>query len=759
MPVRSHESFRLGELREVGGQVEDVDWASALVELAPMPDLIDTDRSAWVTTSLPDGQLVLESISGREGLGVPFVFELSLVSRNQDVALADLLGQPMTVHLTILAGERQFNGIVVHAEHGVPEGNYNRYRVTLCSWLSLLSYTTNCRIFQNKSAVDVIKEVFRDNNFSDIEDALSGSYEPLDYCVQYRESDFNFVSRLMEQEGIYYYFKHEDSKHTLVLADGYSAHATTPGYEEVSYKPPHDASDGDHIDSWIVAQQIQSGSFATTDFDFMRPRSALMSQLAAPLGNAKDDYALYDYPGNFLTTDLGSERVKVRLQAAQVSYAVVQAAGDTRGLGAGTIFTLAEFPRDDQNKEYLITSAHYNMHAATFESGGGGSSDRFNASYTLIDSQIPFRSQPTTLKPRVEGPQTAIVVGESGDEITTDQYGRVKVQFHWDRVGERDENSSCWVRVAQLWAGSGWGAIHLPRIGQEVIVDFLEGDPDRPIITGRVYNADNMPPYDLPANKTQSGIKSRSTKGGAPSNFNEIRFEDKKGSEELHVQAEKDETKLVKNNQTANVGVDRSLSVGGNETVSIGKNRTETVGTDESVTIGSNQTLKVGADRTKTVGGNETVNIGASESVTIAVASIEKIGAARSLTIGAAYQVSVGGAMSETVSATSSEDVGGNKSSNVGGSLSESVGADMSTSAGGGATVSAGKAIALTAGTDFNVQAGKTITLEAADQLTITCGDATIVLKKSGDITVNGAKVQVTASGDLVLKGSKIAGN
>ncbi len=711
--------------------------------MADIADIIDTDRSAWVTTPLPEGQLVLESMSGREGLGVPFVLELSLVSRNQDLALADLLGQPMTIHLIVLAGERQFNGIVVHAEHGVPEGNYNRYRVTLCPWLSLLSYTTNCRIFQNKSAVDVIKEVFRDNQFSDIEDALTGSYEPLDYCVQYRESDFNFVCRLMEQEGIYYYFKHEDSKHTLVLADGYSAHAATPGYEEVSYKPPHEAGDGDHIDSWVVGQQIQSGSFASMDFDFTRPRATLLSQLAAPLGNAKDDYALFDYPGNFLTTDVGSERVKVRLQAAQISYAVVQAAGDTRGLGAGTIFTLAEFPRDDQNKEYLITSAHYNMHAASFESGGGGGSDRFNASYTLIDSQTQFRSQPTTRKPRVEGPQTAIVVGESGDEITTDNYGRVKVQFHWDREGKNDEHSSCWVRVAQLWAGSGWGGIHIPRIGQEVIVDFLEGDPDRPIITGRVYNADNMPPYTLPDNKTQSGIKSRSTKGGAPSNFNELRFEDKKGSELVNLQAEKDLTSLVKHDEDRNVGNDRTTEIAHDETITVGNNRTETVSKQESITIGG--------DRQETVGKSETVTVGTTRALTV--------GADETIAVGGKRADSVAKDETTTVGGNQSLSVGKNQSIDVGGGLTLSVGKDESVSVTGGLTVSVGK------GESRDI--GKKLSITAGDQITLTSGSASITLKSNGDITINGAnitlkgsgKITVQASSDVILKGSKVSQN
>jgi type VI secretion system secreted protein VgrG len=428
-----------------------------LPDLPDLPELSGTDRNVSVTTTLPDGQLVLESMSGREGLGVPFAFELSLVSRDPDISLSDLLGQPMTVHLTLPDGERQFNGIVVHAEHGTAEGTHSRYQITLCSWLSLLAYTTNCRIFQGQTVVDIIKAVFRENGFSDFEDALSGTYAPLEYCVQYRESDFNFATRLMEQEGIYYYFKHGDSKHTLVLADGYSAHDTTPGYEQVSYKPPHEVADGDHIDSWTVAQQIRPGAFAAADFDFTRPRANLLAQLTAPLNNSKADYALFDYPGKFLTTDEGNDRVKMRLQAAQVSYEVVEAGGDTRGLGVGALFTLAEFPRDDQNKEYLITSAQYHVHAAAFESGGGGGSGKFNASYTLIDGRTQFRAPLSTPKPRVEGPQTAIVVGQAGEEITVDQYGRVKVQFHWDREGQNDENSSCWVRVAQVWAGSGWG--------------------------------------------------------------------------------------------------------------------------------------------------------------------------------------------------------------------------------------------------------------------------------------------------------------
>jgi type VI secretion system secreted protein VgrG len=727
-----------------------------------------TEQNIWVATPLPEGTLVLEEMSGRESLGAPFSYDLGLMSLDPNIDLSSLLGQPMTVYVNLPEGERQFNGIVVHAENGMTDNDRTRYRVTLRPWLSLLAYTANCRIFQAQSAVDIIKEVFRDNGFTDIQDSLNGTYAPLEFCVQYRESDLNFVSRLMEHEGIYYFFKHENEKHTLVLADGYGAHQTVSGYESVPYKPPTDFGvDEDHLNTWAVAQQIRPGSFATTDYDFTRPRASLLSQLSSPFGNAHADGAIFEYPGDFLTTADGDTRVKVRLGEAQVSFELAQAAGNARGLGAGALFTLADFPRDDQNKEYLVVSAQYQLHAAIFETGGGTADADFKSHLSMIDSQTQFRPGLHTSKPRVEGVQTAVVVGESGDEITTDQYGRVKVQFHWDRVGTNNEKSSCWVRVSQLWAGSGWGGIHIPRIGQEVIVDFLEGDPDRPIITGRVYNGDNMPPYGLPANKTQSGIKSRSSQGGAPSNFNEIRFEDKKGSEELHVQAEKDETKLVKNNQSASIGADRSLSVGGNETVSIGKNRTETVGTDESVTVGSNQTIKVGANQTFSVGANRSKTVTANETVSVGANSTETIGAAQTLNIGTVYQVTVGAAMMETIGAAKTEtigaalavSVGAVSSESVGGAKSISAGASVSVSAGSGMSLSAGADVGIKAGANFEAEAGKKAVITAADELTISCGSATIVLKSSGDITINGAKITVSGSGDLVLKGSKIAEN
>ena len=698
-----------------------------------------TEQNIWVTTPLPDGTLVLETMSGRESLGAPFSYELGLMSLDPNVDLTGLLGQPMTVYVTLPEGERQFNGIVTHAEISVTVGDRTRYRVTLRPWLSLLAYTSDCRIFQDKSAVDIIKEVFRDNGFSDIEDSLNESYAPLEFCVQYRESDFNFVSRLMEHEGIYYYFKHENEKHTLVLADGHVAHETVSGYENVPYKTPHDVGVWeDHLDAWTVAQQIRPGAFAATDYDFTRPRADLLSNLSTPLDNAHADGALFDFPGDFLTTDLGSTRVKVRLQEAQVTYEVAQTAGNARGLGAGVLFTLADFPRDDQNKEYLVVSAQYQIHAAILETGGGPDDGDFRSHLTVIDSQTQFRPGLHAPKPRVEGPQTAVVVGEGSDEITTDKYGRVKVQFQWDRVGTNDEDSSCWVRVAQLWAGSGWGGIHIPRVGQEVIVDFLEGDPDRPIITGRVYNADNMPPYTLPDNKTQSGIKSRSSTGGAPSNFNEIRFEDKKGSEELHIQAEKDQLNHVKHNQSISVDGDRSISVGGNESTSVTGTRSATITKKETQTFNDARAMTVAKDDTETITGKHTetihggreANVDQGDKLTVNGSDkTDTIHGKYDITADTEFQVTQG---ANTVLVKDSVDVN-----------------------------SVGEIHLHNPKSSVDLKDG-ILTISSATQIVLECGSAKLVLKNDGTITIDGSQeVKATGGGsgiDLVAAGATMSG-
>jgi type VI secretion system secreted protein VgrG len=709
------------------------------------------DRTITLSTWLPDETLLLEHAHLREDLGRPFEFQLDLLSETFDVDIADALNKPMVISVDLPAGgTRYFNGLVTQFTLAEQHGEYRRYHATLRPWLWLLSRTANSKIFQSVAVPDVVKAVFRARGFSDFEDRLSGSYRTWDYLVQYRESDLNFVNRIMEQEGIYYFFEHDAEKHTLVLADSYGGHETTTGYEIVPFLPPETAAatrgNLEHVGSWKVSRQIQAGSYAVSDFNFETPRADLSSTLQGQAEDGDPSFEIFDYPGEFKNQDEGQAVATVDLQERQADIERAEGLANARGLAVGTLFTLADYPREDQNKEYLLVSTSTSLAANSYISGGGGGQpgqEDFHCSFTALDSQRQFRSPRRTPKPMVQGPQTAIVVGESGDEITVDQYGRVKVQFHWDRVGTNDENSSCWVRVAQLWAGSGWGGIHIPRIGQEVIVDFLEGDPDRPIITGRVYNADNMPPYALPDNKTQSGIKSRSTLGGAPSNFNELRFEDKKGSELVNLQAEKDLTSLVKHDEDRNIGHDRTTEIAHDETITVGNNRTESVAKQESITIGG--------DRQESVGKSETVAIGTTRALTV--------GTDESITVGGSRSDSVGKDETTTVGGNQSLSVGKNQSIDVGGGLTLSVAKDDNVSVSGNLTVSVTKG--------ETRQIGKTLSITAADQITLTSGSASITLKSNGDITINGAnitlkgsgKINIQASSDVVIKGSKVSQN
>ena len=579
-----------------------------------------TTSSLGIKTPLGDDLLLL-NMFGSERLGRLFHFELELLSKNNQIKFEDIVGQSATVTLKLPDGsQRNFNGLVSQFSQVGTRGNYVLYKAVLRPWFWFLTRTSDCRIFQEMKVPDIIKQVFRDLGFTDFEDSLSGSYKTWTYCVQYRETDFNFVSRLMEHEGIYYYFKHQDGKHILVLSDAVSAHQTFSGYEEIPYYPPQQQGhrERDHIFDWIITKEAQTGVVALNDYDFEKPKSSLHTSSSIIRGHSIANYEVYDYPGAYVKHSDGDNYAQLRIQELQTQFATAQGRANARGMGVGNLFKLTNFGREDQNKEYLIESVTYEVRSEGYESeGSSGAEETFWCNFTAVDSQTHYRAARITPKPHVQGPQTAVVVGPAGEEIYTDKYSRVKVQFHWDRYGKLDENSSCWVRVSQVWAGKRWGGIHIPRIGQEVIVDFLEGDPDQPIITGRVYNADQMPPYDLPGNKTQSGIKSRSSKGGSPDNFNEIRFEDLKGQEQVYIHAEKNQDNVVENDETTHVGHDRTENVDHDETITIGNDRTENVKSNESITIGKNRTENVGKNENVTIGDNRDHQVGKNDTLNV----------------------------------------------------------------------------------------------------------------------------------------------
>ncbi|WP_347928385.1 type VI secretion system Vgr family protein [Pseudomonas helvetica] len=563
-------------------------------------------RLAKVTSPLGPEVLLLKDMGGGEELGRLFNYELQLHSLDNAIDLNQLLGKPMSLSLQLDGGgERHFHGIVARCSQNVDQGQFASYQVTLRPWLWLLTRTSDCRIFQNLTIPQIIKQVFRDLGFSDFEDALSRPYREWEYCVQYRETSFDFVSRLMEQEGIYYFFRHEQGRHVLVLADAYGAHASAPGYASVPYYPRNEQQrERDHIHDWHLAQEVQPGSLELNDYDFQRPSARIDVRSAMPRPHTAGDYPLYDYPGTYVQSEDGEHYARTRIEALQTLHEQVELAGNARGLGSGHLFSLTGFSRQDQNREYLIVGTRYYISQESGETGGGAPSAQFESSLTCIDAQQSYRPLPNTHRPIVKGPQTALVVGPKGEEIWTDQFGRVKVHFYWDRHDQSNENSSCWIRVSQSWAGKNWGSMQIPRIGQEVIVSFLEGDPDRPIITGRVYNAEQTVPYDLPENATQSGMKSRSSKGGTPANFNEIRMEDKKGAEQLYIHAERNQDIVVEVDESHSVGHDRNKSIGHNETVTIGNNRLRIVKQEDILSVGQRKTDSISQSYVIEVGEN-----------------------------------------------------------------------------------------------------------------------------------------------------------
>nr|WP_236209675.1 type VI secretion system tip protein VgrG [Pseudomonas tohonis] len=545
-------------------------------------------RMAKVSSPLGGDALLLDRLDGHEELGRLFDYELNLISEDHSIQLDALLGKPMGVSLELPDGsQRYFHGIASRCSQTAGSGQFAGYHVSLKPWLWLLSRTSDCRIFQNKTVPDIIKQVFRDLGFSDFEDALTRTYTEWEYCVQYRETSFEFVSRLMEQEGIYYYFRHEQARHVLVLSDAYGAHAPVAGYGTVPFYPLADQMrERDHIYDWYLAREVQPGSLSLNDYDFQRPSAHLQVRSTVSRAHSNAELPLYDYPGEYTQSQDGEQYARNRIEAIQTQYERVHLRTNARGLGSGHLFKMSGYPRADQNREYLIVGARYQVSQESYESGSAGGPLQFESALDCIEARQPFRPMPTTIKPIVQGPQTAMVVGPKGEEIWTDQYGRVKVHFYWDRHDQSNENSSCWIRVSQAWAGKNWGSVQIPRIGQEVIVSFLEGDPDRPIITGRVYNAEQTVPYELPANATQSGTKSRSSKGGTPANFNEIRMEDKKGAEQLYIHAERNQDIAVEHDESHWVGHNRTKSVDNDELARIGQDRTRAVKRNDTLMVG-----------------------------------------------------------------------------------------------------------------------------------------------------------------------------
>ena len=676
-------------------------------------------RSLQLTTPLGDNELLLTTFQGEESLSRLFRFELEMISDNNAIAAKDIVGQNVTFSVKLTDDSpRFFNGFVSRFVAGGEDTNGRAgYRAEVMPWLWFCNLTSDCRIFQNKTAKDIIEQIFGDLGFSDFEFKLNGHHPEREYCVQYRETDFNFVSRLMEEEGIFYFFKHEDGKHTLVMADDKVHYFDCPE-NEVAFPPnAGDEAIEDHITGWEHRWEFRTGKFAQTDYNFETPTLDLMTNESSVIDMpGMSDYEQYDYPGLYGTKGDGRPLTQSRIEAEEAAHDIVEGGSLCKTFTPGGKFKLTEHPSESEvGQSYAITGiSHHAQEAMAYETGSGGAASfDYRNWFSCIPSTVVYRPPLRTIKPVVQGHQTAIVVGPAGEEIYPDEFGRVKVQFPWDREGQMDENSSCWIRVSQVHAGKSFGGIDLPRIDEEVIVGFLEGDPDRPIIVGRVYHADNMPPFGLPDSKTISGLKSKSHKAEG---YNELVMDDTAGKEELRMHAQFDMNTVVENDQTT--------TVHNNRTDQIDVDDSETVGNDQTGTVGNNQTLSVGANRSRTVGQNETV--------TVALTRTHTVGVNEAITVGAAQEVTVGAARAVTVGANQNVSIGNNRSSSI--------------------------------GKDDSLTVGKNLTIDAGDQITIKTGKAKIVMKKDGTIQIEGKDISIKGSGkitgkatkDMVLKAKKI---
>ena len=610
------------------------------------------ERLLVLDSPLPPDELIAMSFEGTEEMSRLFSYRLRVISPRRTIEPAELLGRGITVLVRrdletgdaepetversrddykreVASGERRpFHGIVKSLLPGSMWGRgYRQFEIEMVPWLWFLDRTSDIRIFQKMTTKEILEQVLQGARKSGkVEDlgfkrefdlaGIKGGFEKRDYCVQYRETDFNFVSRLMEEEGIYYYFKHAFDSHRMILANTPQGHFDCADPKVEFRRQDHVRP---HVHEWKPRFETKTGKWRLKDFDFKKPSTDLTASRNTVLKPpAFKPYEVYDYPGGYETTSEGQRFASLRMQEHEAGYRVIDSACDLVSFSPGARFDLVERvgteeelrdlpPHGDEHEyhyeevldteygPYVITAI---THTIVDPSHGTSESDsplRYENRFTCIPLSVPFRPASITPKPVVRGPQTATVVGPAGEEIYTDEFGRIKVQFHWDREGEKNEDSSCWVRVAQTWAGRQWGTIYIPRIGHEVVVDFLEGDPDHPIIIGSMYNAENMPPYGLPGSKTQSGLKTRSSLGGGGSDFNELRFEDKAGSEEVYFHAQKNFVRYVEH--------DDKLDVRNDQTITIKQNRTETLemGNDKVTLKMGNRTTKLnlGADSTE----------------------------------------------------------------------------------------------------------------------------------------------------------------
>ena len=690
------------------------------------------NRQCSIETPLGKDHLLLEHFSGWESFNEPFQYTALTLSEDFSIEGSQIIGKRVTVKYHSEkdgeSSDRYFNGYVNRFQYLGQRDEPVKlaaYELSIVPWLWFLKNNSDCEIFQEKKSPDIIKKIFQDLGYTDFKMSLSETYAEREYCVQYNESDFDFVSRLMEEEGMFYYFKHSEDKHELVIGDSASAYY---GLEdsEVEYTPIGQ-SHKHHLTGWRHSYEFRPGKFAQKDFNFEKPTDKLLtkeSSTAQYENNSK--FEVYEYPGFYAQENVGARLAKVRREQLDAEHDLAEGEGFYPSFSPGGKFSIGEHQRSgEKGKSFVLASVHTELNA-DYDFDASTKAD-FRNSFRAIPANKVFRPQRKTPQPVIDGPQTAIVVTD-GQEIVVDKHARVKVQFHWDRYGQNNIKSSCWIRVSQHHAGAGWGMIDIPRKDEEVIVSFLDGKPDRPIITGRVYNGDNRPPFSLDGagdntkNKTRRG---NTTKSYEAQGFNEMTMDDTAGQEEIRIHAQYDMNTVVQHDQTLTVHNDRTKQIDNNETNTIGNDRQTTVGNNHNETVGKDQIMTVGQNQVLQVGQNQTNTIGSAQATTV--------GGAYSLTIGSGMTLAVGAAKEESISSQASATIGSNESRQVSGNEQAVVGGNSTRTIGGSATQSA-QQITLQAGTSFTIQAGTNLTLQ--------CG-ASMIQMTPASVTITGPLVKL----------------
>ena len=713
-----------------------------------------------------------------EALSEPYRLVLELFTEEAEVDIPTLLGSACLLRIERDAAVRAVHGIVSRvSEIGVVSERVG-LRVELVPAFGLRGQTADSRFFQEKSVPEIVTEVLT-GPLSAVGRALrldldASAYEKREYCVQYRESDLDFVSRLLQEEGIAYRFEHppDGDGEVLVLIDDTPACPDLEqddGGAQVLYAgDSYGTARRQSLESLTPTHALRSTAIVQRDFDWKRPSESPYEHERRTRDPEGGEREVYDHDDRRLFSDDGARRARRKLEQRAAQTRVFHGAGDVIEFIPGRTFALLGHPQHALDREHLLVRVTHRGEMPEEDMYAQASADRgsrYVNEFECVPDDVPVRPLARHARPRVHGPTTATVVGPESEEVHTDEHGRVKVLFPWDRLSPADDTASWWVRVAQGWAGPGWGSLFVPRIGMEVVVEFLDGDPDRPLVTGCVYNGRNPPPYALPADKTKSTIKTNTSPSDG--GFNELRFEDQRGVEEVFIHAERDLNAVVKR--------DKTLTVGGDERDTVAQSRTAVVQVNDALTVGMN--------RAETVGMNHAVTIGMNHALTVGMNQTEQVVMAAARTVGATYQVSVGAAMTEQVGHSktetigdfkavttgrgSNEDVGEDKTVEVAEDSHETVGRDKNVDAGENLTQSAGKSLSLSAGERMTLSAGDNLTLVGEkkgllvieDQLVIRVGEAAIVMKKNGDILISGAKISVLGTGDVKVRGAKTTAN